>query len=143
MESYNYPLAIASDDNDTLLVKVPDFPEAVTFGEDEADALARGGQVVEIAIEGRMKDHQDIPLPSPAAGRPTVTLAATIAAKVAIYRAMRAAGINNAELARRLGWHRPQVGRLLDINHASRMDHLERVLALLGKRLDVRVRDAA
>ena len=86
---------------------------------------------------------KDVPAPSPAAGRPTVTLPALVAAKVALYRAMRASGVHKAELARRLGWHRPQVGRLLDINHASRIDHLERALALFGKRLDIRVRDAA
>ena len=143
MESYNYPVVIEQDDNDTLLVKVPDFPEAVTFGEDAAEAMLRAAQVIELSIEGRIKDHEDIPLPAAAAGRPTVTLPALVAAKVALYRAMRASGTTKAELGRRLGWHRPQVGRLLDINHNSRIDHVERALAIFGKRLDVRVRDAA
>ena len=142
MESYTYPVALTPDE-DTVLVTFPDIPEAITFGDDEAEALAHAGEAIEAAIGGLIKDGRDVPAPSAAAGRPTVSLPATIAAKVALYGAMRENGITKAELARRLGWHRPQVGRLLDLNHASRMDHLERALALLGKRLDVRVRDAA
>jgi antitoxin HicB len=33
-----YPIVLEPDDNGTLLVTLPDVPEAVTFGEDEADA---------------------------------------------------------------------------------------------------------
>ena len=142
MESFTYPLALTPDD-DTVLVTVPDIPEAITFGENEAEARSRAVDAIETAIGGLIKDGRDVPLPSPAAGRPTVTLPATIAAKVALYRALRSSGTTKAELGRRLGWHRPQVHRLLDIDHSTRIDHLERALALLGKRLDVRVRDAA
>ena len=52
---------------------------------------------------------------------------------------MRQAGITKAELASRLGWSKTQVGRLLDLNHDSRLDQIEAALAVLGKRLDVRV----
>jgi hypothetical protein len=34
-------------------------------------------------------------------------------------------GIKKAELARRLGWHIPQVDRLFDLRHASRLDQIE------------------
>jgi antitoxin HicB len=64
-------------------------------------------------------------------------------AKVALYEAMRKAGMSKAELARRLGMHGPQVDRLLDLRHASRLDQLERALRLFGKRLVIEVRDAA
>ena len=33
-------------------------------------------------------------------------------AKLGVYQAMMAQGIRKAELARRLGWHMPQVDRL-------------------------------
>jgi antitoxin HicB len=56
---------------------------------------------------------------------------------------MREAGVSNGELARRLGWQDPQIDRLLDLNHASRLDQIETALAALGKRLDVRMSDAA
>ena len=35
----DYPVLLERDDNDTILVSFPDFPEAHSFGNDEADAL--------------------------------------------------------------------------------------------------------
>ena len=144
METYNYPIVITPDrPTQTLVVTVPDIPEAGTFGEDEAEARVRAVEAIEAAIGGLMQLGRDIAPPSPAAGRPTVTLPAITAAKLAVYRALRETGTSKAELARRLGWHRAQVRRLLDVERGTRMDHLERALAVLGKRLDVRVRNAA
>ena len=64
-------------------------------------------------------------------------------AKVELYRALRAAGVSKAELGRWLGWRGPQVDRLLDLNHRSTIEHLDQALRAIGKRLEVRVDDAA
>ncbi len=56
---------------------------------------------------------------------------------------MRAADVGKAELARRLNCHLPQIDRLLDLAHASRLDQLEQAFAALGKRLEVAIQDAA
>ena len=37
---YRYPARLERDDNDTYLVRFPDVPEAVTFGEDVDDAIS-------------------------------------------------------------------------------------------------------
>jgi antitoxin HicB len=94
-------------------------------------------------LTARIDDREDIPSPSPAAGRPCAALPALTAAKVLLYRAMREAGVRKADLARRLGWHGPQIDRLLDLNHASRLDQIEAALAALGKRLTIDLADAA
>jgi antitoxin HicB len=52
---------------------------------------------------------------------------------------MRDAGVRKSELARRLGWHMPQVDRLLDPDHASRLSQVEAALAALDHRLAVAV----
>jgi antitoxin HicB len=44
---------------------------------------------------------------------------------------MRKDGIGRAELARRLRWHLPQVSRVLDLRHASRMEQVEAALAAM------------
>ena len=64
-------------------------------------------------------------------------LAPLVAAKAEIYRAMRAAGISKAELARRVGISPQQAQRLFDIHHASRLDQIDAALADLGRRLVV------
>ena len=51
--------------------------------------------------------------------------------------------MSKAELARRLNCHMPQVDRLLDLRHASRLDQMEAAFRALGKQLSVDVRDAA
>ena len=45
-----YAVTLAPDDNGTILVTVPDIPEAVTFGEDRDDALARAVDAIERAF---------------------------------------------------------------------------------------------
>jgi len=47
------------------------------------------------------------------------------------------------ELARRLGIPRTPVDRLFDLNHHSRLDHIEAAFGALGKPLAVAVHDAA
>jgi antitoxin HicB len=62
-----------------------------------------------------------------------------VAAKLALYEAMRAEQISRSEFARRLGLQENAVRRLLDLDHRSHIDQLDRALAALGKRLEVRV----
>jgi antitoxin HicB len=45
---------LTPDDNGTLLVTVPDLPEAITFGEDREQALARAVDAIESALMGAM-----------------------------------------------------------------------------------------
>jgi antitoxin HicB len=138
-----YPVDLQRDTNGTLLVTFPEFAEAVTFGDDESDTLLRAVDALEAVLAARIDDREEIPPPSPAAGRPSVVLPALTAAKVLLYRAMRERGVRKADLARRLGWHGPQIDRLLDLNHASRLDQIEAALAALGKRLTLDLADAA
>jgi antitoxin HicB len=138
-----YPLILAPDDNGTVLVTIADIPEAATFGADEAEALKRAPDALETMLAARIADQEDLPLPSPAGGRPCAVLSALATAKVLLYRAMREAGVSSPELARRLDWQSAQVERLLDLNHASRLDQIETAFAALGKRLDIRMSDAA
>jgi antitoxin HicB len=90
-----------------------------------------------------MADRRDIPMPRAGAKGPFATLPALTEAKLALYTAMRTAKMSKAELARRLNCHMPQVDRLLDLRHASRLDQMEAAFRALGKQLSVDVRDAA
>ena len=61
------------------------------------------------------------------------------AVKVMLYRGMKEQGIGKAELARRLGWHLPQVDRVLNLRHHSRLDQMDAALTAIGRRLNVSV----
>jgi antitoxin HicB len=103
----------------------------------------RAIDALETALAVYITDRREIPKPSPAKRRPTVSPTPLAAAKIALYQTMRAQGVTKAALGRRLGWHMPQVDRLLDLAHASRLDQIETALRTLGKTLTVEVHDAA
>ena len=130
-----YPIELEEDDG-TILVTSPDFPELTTFGLDEAEALARAVDALGEAIAARIHLGHEIPSPSP--GNNQVTLPSLTAVKVILYQGMKDQGIGKAELARRLGWHLPQVDRVLDVNHRSRLDRMDAALGAIGQRLEVR-----
>jgi antitoxin HicB len=137
-----YAVTLARDDNGTLLVTVPDLPEAVTFGEDREDALARAVDAIETALMGAMAAREDIPGPK-LSGADSVALPALTAAKVALYQAMRSEGVGKAALAKRLDVALPQIDRLLDLRHSSRLGAIERAFAALGREMEIVVKAAA
>ncbi len=157
-----YAVIFEPDDNGTLLVTCPDLPEVTTFGEDAQDAVQRAADAIEEALAARIARREDVPAPSSKKRQPVklgrrkvhlpvptgtdrhvVCLPPLTTAKVELYRAVRARGVSKAELARRLGWHGPQVDRLFDLNHRSTIEQIDQALRVVGKRLDVSVQDAA
>ena len=133
----DYPVKLTADDNGTVLVTSPDFPELTTFGDDQDEALARAVDALEEAISARVARRAEVPPPSRGeyrAGLPTLT-----AVKVLLYQGMKDQNIGKAELARRLGWQLPQVDRVLDVQHHSRLDQMDAALGAIGLRLHVTV----
>ncbi len=133
-----YPLILTPDDNGTFLVTCPDLPEVTSFGETEAEARAQGRAAVEEAVAARLDDLSPIPAPSEGAAR----LSLQLALKVLLWRALTAQGMTRADLQARLGWHRPQVDRLFDPNHATRNDQFDQAFGALGVALSVTARAA-
>jgi antitoxin HicB len=133
---FRYPIVLTPDEG-TLLVTVPDIPEAITFGEDEADALARAADVIESALAGYMRDRRDIPTPSAAAGRPTVALPLSARLKLETYVAMRAKGWRKADLARALGCNPRQVDRLFDLHNATTVDQFDAAMQAIGRHVSI------
>ena len=138
----NYPVVLTPDDNGTILAVCPDLPEVATFGEDQEDALRRAADAIEEALAARIAHREEIPVPSPTQGRPRAVLPLLTVAKVELYLTARAQGITKAVLGRRLDLHGPQVDRLFDVRHSSKIEQIDRALRSMGKRLEVRVSDA-
>ena len=134
-EMLTYPI-ILEDEGHTVLAISPDFPELSTFGEDRVEARVRALDALQEAIAARIHGRGDIPLPSPG-GDTRITLPTLTAVKVILYQGMRDQGITKTDLARRLRWHLPQVDRVLDINHHSRLDQMDAALQAIGCRLNV------
>lgn len=136
---FDYPVTLTQD-GDSVLVAFADVPEAITFGADEAEALLNAIDALETGLSFYVDARKPLPVPSrPGRGQKTVRPSALECAKLGIYQAMTEQGIKKAELARRLGWHTPQVDRLFDLRHASKFDQIEAAAKVLGKQVYVEI----
>jgi antitoxin HicB len=83
----SYRVQLKPDDNGTILVTSPDFPELITFGETCEEALTNVVGAFEEAIEARISDREEIPAPSTGGARDIrVTLPLRALAKIPISR---------------------------------------------------------
>jgi antitoxin HicB len=136
---FDYPVTLTPD-NGTVLVTFVDIPEAITFGADQDEALLNAVDALETGLSFYVDARKPLPTPSPPAPQQaTVRPSALECAKLGVYQAMTEQGIKKAELARRLGWHMPQVDRLFDLRHASKMDQIEAAAHVLGKHVYVQI----
>ncbi|OFZ69771.1 MAG: transcriptional regulator [Betaproteobacteria bacterium RBG_16_58_11] len=136
---FDYPVTLTPDDG-TVLVTFPDIPEAITFGADKDEAMLHAVDALETALSMYVDARKPLPAVSKAKRRQkTVRPSALECAKLGVYQAMTEQGIKKAELARRLGWHMPQVDRLFDLRHASNLNQIEAAAKALGRHLEVDV----
>ena len=128
-----------------FVVTFPDIPEAITQGDTAEEALEYAEDALLTCLEEYMRRGMGIPVPRKFRQRNVraVHLPALAEAKVGLYTAMRRAGTRKADLARKLRCSKSEVDRLLDLRHSSRLDLIERALAVLGKRLVLGLQDAA
>lgn len=139
MQRFTYPVALAADDEDSgYVVTCRDVPEVVTQGETIEDAISEAEGALEAAIEMRIEDGMDIPVPSARRrGEQLARLPIGSAMKAALYVSMREQNVSKAELARRLGLDEKEARRMLDPKHSTKVPALERALHALGKRVEL------
>lgn len=136
---FDYPVTLTPDEG-SVLVTFVDVPEAITSGSDEEEALSMASDALGAGLSFYVDARQPLPAASqPTAEQKTVRPCALDCAKLGVYQAMVDQGINKAELARRLGWHTPQVDRLFDLLHKSKLNQLEAAANVLGKNLTVQI----
>ncbi|MCL2761379.1 MAG: type II toxin-antitoxin system HicB family antitoxin [Desulfuromonadales bacterium] len=135
-----YPVILTPDDNDTVMVTFPDFPEAITCGDTKDEALAWALDALETVLEAYIDDRKEIPRPTELINQDEyVVLPATTAGKVILHNSMLESGKRKADLARMMNLAPSLVDRLLSLRHKSKIEQIETALAVLGKKLVVDV----
>jgi antitoxin HicB len=132
-----YPALLEPEPEGGFTVTYPDVGYGATYGATLEEALRQAEEMLEEAILGMIAHNEEVPAPSPAKGRPVVRLPALTAAKLEVYRAMREARLDKAQLAERLGWPPKRVTHILDGYHVVRLEQLEAALVALGRRFVV------
>ena len=134
-----YPVRIVRDGNG-YTASFPDIPEAHTSGRTREQALAMARDALETAMEFYFEDHRQVPPPSASkTGHDVVELPAWLSAKVLLLNEMLAQSVTPAELARRLDTSPQSVQRIIDLDHATKIDTIADAFRALGRRLDFRV----
>lgn len=134
---YAYPY-ILSEEGGFWMARCTDVRGAATDARDKAEAVSELPDALIAALGGHIELGHPIPVPGPVrVPGQVIALPPLVAAKLALYEAMRAKDVNNSELARQLGLQENAVRRLLDLDHRSHIDSVQEALALLGRRLVV------
>ena len=134
---YEFPCEIVLDmeeEQEAYVVTFPDVYGATTGGWSWDEAVAMAQDALGAALGMYVKRREDIPTPSRRSGdQVLVPVPANLAAKLALYKAMREQGVNNVALADRLSLSENAVRRLVDPDHRSHIDHLEKALRAVGR----------
>jgi len=140
MKTFIFRAAFEPGDHRGIVVSFPDVPEAITQGDDEADARAMAEEALGLAL--LTYPDRGLPLPRPKTrgrGLIPIAVAPDVAAKLAVLEAFREAGINKSELGRRIGKDEKEVRRILDPRHPTKLPALTAALRALGQRLVIGV----
>ena len=153
---FAYPARLTLDEDGRILIEFPDFPFAATDAADMEDVGTQGTDCLEEALAVCIDEGLPIPVPPDDLdswpfdkssgdpddwGRAVLTPGPVIAAKAALYQAVRDAGITKVALAAQLEIGEKEVRRMLDPRHPTKIQTIDRALAALGKRLEITVRD--
>ena len=137
---YTYPCQLTPDEDGGLVATFPDVPEAITGGSDRTETLRMAEDALATALAGYVHDNWDIPTPSEAADdQVLVPVPTVVAAKLALYTAMKAQRVTKVELADRLGVSESAVRKLANPDHRSHVSQVQKALRAVGRKLNVEV----
>lgn len=140
---YAYPCVLTSEDDGGFSLSFPDVPEALTCGEDRAEALALAEDALATALCTYVPCGEDIPQPGATKeGQALVAVPPVVAAKLALYSAMRSQGVTKVALAARLNVSEGAVRKLLNPDHRSHIGLVQKALRVVGRGLVVEDRAA-
>ena len=125
-----YPVDLTAEESGQIAGLFGSLP-GKTWGHDESDALIRAADALIIVLAGYVDAGERIPLPSPARGRPVVSVAPLEAAKVRLHNAMLDAGVSDADMARTLGLPKSVVQQLRNPIFPGELAEVEMAFAAL------------
>ncbi|WP_412058731.1 type II toxin-antitoxin system HicB family antitoxin [Bartonella sp. DGB2] len=140
---YTYHAKIERDPDGGYIVTFPDVPEAITAGDDWNEALANAQQALGLALRSYYMREKSPPPSLNHAGLTPISLDVWNALKLETIRAFQEAGITKVELAKRLHKKEVEARRILNANHPTKIQTLEKALNVLGKKAVVSVQEAA
>ena len=140
MSDFNFACYFLKAEDGTDIIKCRDIPELLSWPADGESKESWARYAVEDCIAFMMKDGIKVPYASPAqAGEFVVELTPTEEVKILLHNEMIEANIGRSTLATKTGLSLPEVTRLLNLKHRTKIDSLALALNSLGKKLNLSV----
>lgn len=138
---FNYAVKLEHDDaTGAYIVSCRDLPLMNSVGDSVDEALLEAVDGIVTALSIEIEERRPVPAASPKQpGEHVVALPVLVTMKAALHNAMIETGTRKAELARKLGQKGPQIDRLLDVEHSSKVETVELALHQLQRRVDLNV----
>ncbi|ENB2031569.1 hypothetical protein ABHE73_001791 [Salmonella enterica] len=142
---FNYAVKLEHDpDTESWIATCRDLPLFNSVGDSVDDALLESvdGAIVALSIE--IDARRPIPAASqPEEGEYVIHLPVLVVMKAALHNAMIATGTRKSDLARSMGMKGPQIDRLLDVCHSSKVETVELALQQLNRTVQISVNKVA
>jgi antitoxin HicB len=133
-----YPAIFTPAEEGGFVVTFRDIPEAITQGDDEAEAHTMAADALLTAMDFYFEDRRPVPPPSkPVEGERLIELPLSASAKVMLLNEMLTQKVRAADLARLMELKPQEVNRIIDLNHATKVDTLAAAFKALGRELDL------
>jgi len=134
MKTYSYAATFEPTEREGgFTVTFADAPEAITEGDDMADARAMAEDALGVTLLTYLEQGRALPVAM--AEGIMIAPSPEVAAKIAVIETFRSAGISRSELARRIGKDEKEARRLLDPDTATKLPLMVAALAAMGQRL--------
>lgn len=130
-----YSCQITKEKDGKYLVTFPDFPETLTEGDTEEEALFNASEALTLTLEGQAEEGVTIPFPPQEDSGVMVYPSSRVQAALLIR--FNRKGRKKADIARSLGTSWPVVSHMEDLHHWTTLRQLDKMASVLGKRLVV------
>jgi len=134
-----YPAKLTKDE-DGFVITFRDIPEAITQGDTHNEAIEMAEDALLTAMEFYFEDNRQVPLPSkPKKDEVLINLPISVAVKVMLLNTLLEKRITQAELAKLMGIRPQQVTRIVNLDHTTKIDTVEKAFRALDRELDIAI----
>lgn len=134
-----YPAKLTKDE-DGFVVTFRDIPEAITQGDTYDEAIDMAEDALLTAMDFYFEDNRQVPSPSELKeGEILISLPISAAIKVMLLNTLLEKHVSQAELAKLMGIRPQQVTRIVNLEHTTKIDTVEKAFRALGRELDIAV----
>jgi antitoxin HicB len=134
MRTFVCAARFAPGDEAGVVAAFPDVAQAITRGDNEADAIRQAEEAPAPALATYPRRQRPVPHPqAKRGGLIAIAVAPQIAVKIALREAFKRSSVRTSAPGRRIGKDDREIRRILDPRHRTKLGTLTETLPTLGQ----------